>query len=88
MAATIAMIKMSGRWELCTCWKKAKFFRTISVGMNRRNGSNTLLFTNQQLDQLLRLVFMIWSHDISKIVDFILFPLQILVYFRDYSSQF
>ena len=30
-------------------------------------------------------LLMIWSHDVSKIVDFILFPLQILVYFTDYS---
>ena len=28
-------------------------------------------------------ILMIWSHDISKIIDFILFPLQILVYFTD-----
>ena len=76
---------MSVRWELCTCSKKAKFFCTISVGMSCRIGSNTLLFTNQQEDQLLRLVLMIWSHDILKIIDFILFPLQILVYFTDYS---
>ena len=36
-------------------------------------------------NELLRLVLMIWSHDIFKIIDFILFPLQILVYFTDYS---
>ena len=82
---------MSVRRELCTCSKKAKFFFTMSAGMNLRDGSKN---TEQQEHRLLRLVLMIWSHDISKIIDFILFPkkikfiLQIIVYFTDYSSRF
>ena len=66
-------------------FEESDFFCTISVGMNCRDVSNTLLFTEQQEYQLLRLVFMIWSLDISKIIDFILFPLHILVYFTDNS---
>ena len=66
---------------------KAKFFCTISVGKNCRDGSNTLLLTDQQEYQILGIVVMIASHDIFKIMDFILFPLQIIVFFTDYSSR-
>ena len=58
---------------------KAKFFCTISVGKNCRDGSNTLLLTDQQEYQILGVVVMIASHDIFEIMDFILFPLQIIV---------
>ena len=51
--------KISIRWELYTCSKKAKFFCTISVGENCRDGSNTLLLTGQQEYQLIGLVVMI-----------------------------
>ena len=68
-------------------FKESDFFCTISVGMNCRGGSNTFLFTEQQEHQLIRFVLMIWLHDISKIIDFILFPLQITVYFTDYILQ-
>ena len=56
-------------------FEESEFFCTISVGMNCRDGSNTLLFTEQRDDELLRLTLMIRSHDISKIIDFIPFPL-------------
>ena len=79
------MIKISIRWELCARSQKAIFFCIISVGMNCRDGSNTSLFTEQQEQQLIRFALMIWLHNISKIIDFILFPLQIIVYFTDYS---
>ena len=74
------MTKISIRWELCTYSKKAIFF-TISVGMSCRGGSNTLLFTNKQYHQFLRLVLIIWSHDIFKLSDFILYPPQIVAFF-------
>ena len=70
---------------MCTCSKKAKFFCTISVGKNCRDGSNTLLSTDQQEYQILGLDVMIESHDVIKIMDFILFPLQIIVFYTDYS---
>ena len=53
--------------------------------MNCKDGSKTLVFTEQQEHQLILFVLMIWLHDISKIIDFILFPLQIIVYFTDYK---
>ena len=68
--------KISIRWELGARSKKAIFFCTISVGMNCRDRSNTFLFTD-----LIRFVLMIWSHGISKIIDFILFPPQIIAFF-------
>ena len=55
------------------------------MGKNCRDGSNTLLLTGQQEYQFFGLVVMIESHDIFKIMDFILFPLQIIVFFTDYS---
>ena len=61
------------------------FFCIISVGMNCRDESNTFFITERQERLLIRFVLMIWLHDISKIVDFILFPPQIIVYFTDYS---
>ena len=64
---------------------KAKFFCTISVRKNCRDESNTLLLTDQQEYQIPGIVVMIESHDIFKIMDFILFPLQIIVFFTDYS---
>ena len=50
---------------MCACSKKAVFFCTISVGINCRDGSNTFLFTEQQDDQLIRFVLMIWSFNFS-----------------------
>ena len=85
MAATIANINNVSQMGIVYMFEESDFFCTISVGMNCRDESNTVLFTEQQEHQLLRLVFMIWSHDISKIIDFILFPLQILVYFTENS---
>ena len=43
-AATIAMIRMSVRWKLCICSKKNEISCTITVGINCRDGSNTLVF--------------------------------------------
>ena len=43
---------------------------------------------DQQEHQILGIVVMIESHDVFKIMDFILFPLQIIVFFTDYSSRF
>ena len=57
------------------------------MGKNCKDGSNTLLLTDQQEYQILGIVVMIESHDIFKIMDFILFPLQIIVFFTDYSSR-
>ena len=68
--------------------RKRVFFCAISVGKNCRNGSNTLLFTNKQRDQLHRLVAIIQSQDVFKIIEHILFPLQIVFFFTDYSSRF
>ena len=70
---------------VCT-FTESDFYCTISVGMNCRDGSDTFLFAEQQENQLIRLALMIWLHNISKIIDFILLPLQIIVYFTDYSS--
>ena len=55
------------------------------MGKNCRDGSNTLLLIGQQEYQTFGLVVMIESHDIFKIMDFILFPLQIIFFFTDYS---
>ena len=55
------------------------------MGKNCRDGSNILLSTDQQEYQILGLDVMIESHDVFKIMDFILFPLQIIVFFTDYS---
>ena len=68
-------------WELRTYSKKAIFLCTISVGMNCRDGFNTLLFTEQQEHELLRFVLMIRSHDISKIIGIITHD----SFFTDYS---
>ena len=78
------MMKNINQMGIVYTFKESFFFLTISVGMNCRDGSNTFLFTEQQEHQLLRLVLMIWS----EIIDFILFPVQIIVYFTDYSSGF
>ena len=72
---------------VCT-FKESDFFCTMFVGMNCRDGSSAFLFTEQQEHQLIPFVLMIRSHDISKIIDFILFPPQIKVIFPDNSSRF
>ena len=86
MAVTIAMIKNINQMEIVYTFKESDFFCTISVGKNCRDGSNTLLLTDQQEYQHLGLVVMIESQDIFKIMDFILIPLQIIVFFTEYSS--
>ena len=85
MAATIEMMKNMNQMGIVCTFKESDFFCTISMGMNCRDGSKTFLFTEQQEHQLVLFVLMIRSHDISKIIDFILLPPQIIVYFTDYS---
>ena len=88
------MIKNSNQIGIVYMFIESEFFCTISVGKNCRDGSNTLLLTDQQEYQILGLVVMIQSHDIFKIMDFILISLQIIVFlqnivfFTDYSSRF
>ena len=88
MAATIAVIKNINQMGIVYMFKESEFYFTISVGKNCKYGSNTLLLTDQREHQVLGLVVMIESHEIFKIMDFILFPLQIVVFFTDYSSRF
>ena len=80
MAATIAMIKNINQMGIVRTFKESDFFLTISAWKNCRDGSNTLLYTDQQQDQIHRLVAMIKSQDIFKIIEYTLFP--------DYSSRF
>ena len=48
MAATIAMTKNVSPMGIVYMFEESDFFFIISVGMNCRIGSDTLLFTNQQ----------------------------------------
>ena len=81
MAATIAIVENVSQMGIVYIFEESEVFFTISVGMKCRDESNAILFTEEQVYQLLRLVVMIWF----KIVDFIQFPQQILVYFTDCS---
>ena len=60
-------------------------FNESEIFLHNIDGSNTLLLTDQQEYQILGIFVMIESHDILKIMDFILFPVQIIVFFIDYS---
>ena len=79
------MLKNINQMGIVCTFKESVFFCTISVGMNCRDGSNTFLFSELHEHQLIRFVLMIWLDDIPKIIDSILFPLEIIVYFTDNS---
>ena len=51
MAASIAMIKNINQMGIVYIFKESDFFLTISVGMNSRDESNTLLFIDNPYDQ-------------------------------------
>ena len=74
--------------EMVNMFKEGKNFCTISVGKNCKDGFNALLFTVKRYDHLLLLVVMIYSHDIINVREYILFPQQVQVFFRDYISGF
>ena len=79
MTATIAMIKNINQIGIVYMFNESEIF------LHNIDGSNTLLLTDQQEYQILGIFVMIESHDILKIMDFILFPVQIIVFFTDCS---
>ena len=83
MAATIAMIKNIDQIGIVYMFKESEFFLHNICGKELQRWVQ-----HSPLDRPVGLVVMIESHDIFKIMDFILFPLQIIVFFTDYSSRF
>ena len=79
------MIKNINQIGIVYMFNESEIFLHNICGKELQRWFQHFSLIDQQEYQILGIVVMIESHDVFKIMDFILFPLQIIVFFTDYS---